>query len=227
MAAIMLSPHDAKTVYFGVQALYRSHNRGDSWERISPDLSGGGPANLRRPDYVNQAISTIAESPITPGLIYAGTDDGHLHVTKDGGNTWTELTARLPHQAFIARVVASPSAAGTVYVMLRGRDDDDFAAYVYRSTDYGQAWTSLVANIPAGPVNVVREDPAHPNILYAGTDFGVYVSTNGGGRWEVLGGNLPAVPVTDLQIHPRDQMIVISTFARGIWVMDALKIRPR
>jgi ligand-binding sensor domain-containing protein len=112
-------------------------------------------------------------------------------------------------------------ADGTVYVTQRGREDDDFAAYVYRSTDNGRTFQSITGNIPAGPVNVIREDPRNPNILYVGTDFGVYVSTNGGLRWEVLGANLPSVQVSDLQFHRRDQVIVISTYGRGLWVIDA------
>jgi len=114
-----------------------------------------------------------------------------------------------------------------VYVTQRGREDDDFAAYVYKSTDFGKTFQSIVNNIPAGPVNVIREDPKNPNVLYAGTDFGVFVSTNGGARWEVLGGNLPSVQVSDLQISARDNVIVISTYGRGMWVFDASAIAAK
>jgi hypothetical protein len=123
---------------------------------------------------------------------------------------------------WISRVTPSAHAEGTIYITQRGREDDDFAPYIYRSTDFGKSFTSIVGNIPAGPVNVLREDPDNPNILYAGTDFGAYVSTNGGRRWEVLGGNLPSVQVSDLQIDPRNNIVVIATYGRGMWVTARL-----
>jgi photosystem II stability/assembly factor-like uncharacterized protein len=110
-------------------------------------------------------------------------------------------------------------------VAQRGREDDDFNPYLWKSTDYGATWTSIAANIPSGSINVIREDPSVKDLLYAGNDFGVYVSRNGGAKWDVLGANLPSVEVSDLQIHPRDRMIVISTYGRGMWVMDAVKVR--
>ena len=119
----------------------------------------------------------------------------------------------------------SRHADGTVYVTQRGREDDDFAAYIYKSTDHGKTFTSIAANVPAGPVNVIREDPTDPGTLYIGTDFGAFVSTNGGRSWQVLGGNLPSTQVSDLQVHPRDHLIVIATYGRGMWAMDALKVR--
>jgi hypothetical protein len=138
--------------------------------------------------------------------------------------TYTELTTKLPVRRWISRVVPSGHAEGTVYVTQRGREDDDFAAYVYKSTDFGKAFTSIVNNIPAGPVNVIREDPRNANVLYVGTDFGVFVSTTGGAKWAVLGGNLPSVQVSDLRFQPRDNIIVISTYGRGIWVFDATRV---
>ena len=125
---------------------------------------------------------------------------------------------------WISRVTPSAHAEGTVYVTQRGREDDDFAAYVYKSTDFGRTFTSITNNIPAGPVNVIREDPRHPNVLYVGTDFGVYVTTNGGARWDVVGGNLPSNQVSDLQIDTRNNIVVISTYGRGLWVFDASRI---
>ena len=121
----------------------------------------------------------------------------------DDGKAWTELTTNLPERQWVSRIVASKHAEGTVYVTQRGREDDDFAPYIYKSTDYGKTWTTLVANMPAGPVNVIREDPVNANMLYVGNDFGAYVSTNGGHAWSVLGGNLPSIEVSDLQIQPR------------------------
>lgn len=224
MAPLIASPHDGRTLYVGFQSLYRSTDHGATWKRLSDDLSSG-ISGLRRPDFVNEAISTIAESPKRPGLIYLGTDDGRLHVTTDGGGTWTDLTSHLPHRTFVWKVVASVFDERTFYLLLRGRDDDDFSPYLFKSTDEGQTFSSLSSTIPGGPVNVLREDPSDPRCLYVGTDFGVYVSSNRGATWQVLGGNFPAVPVTDLQIHPRDQVIVVSTFGRGMWVLDALKVR--
>jgi photosystem II stability/assembly factor-like uncharacterized protein len=120
----------------------------------------------------------------------------------------------------VSRIVPSRHAAGTVFVTLRGREDDDFAPYVYKSTDNGRTFTSIAANIPAGPVNVIREDPANPDTLYLGTDFGAFVTTTGGREWHVLGGNLPSTQVSDLQVHARESIIVISTYGRGMWAMD-------
>jgi photosystem II stability/assembly factor-like uncharacterized protein len=171
-----------------------------------------------------QTIVALAESPRKQGLLYAGTDDGRLHVTMNDGKHWSEITAGLRGRKWISRVVPSQHVDGTVYVTQRGREDDDFAPYIYKSTDYGGTFTSIVNNIPAGCVNVVREDPGDPNVLYAGTDFGAFVSVDGGRRWNVLGGNLPSVQVSDLQYQPRDQVIVISTYGRGMWAMDATRI---
>jgi photosystem II stability/assembly factor-like uncharacterized protein len=122
-------------------------------------------------------------------------------------------------------VIASRHADQTVYVTQRGREDDDFAPYIYKSTDGGKSFTSLAANLPAGPVNVVREDPKDPNTLYVGTDFGAFISTDGGKRWQVLGGNLPSTQVSDIAYQERDNVIVISTYGRGIWALDAQRLR--
>jgi len=226
MAPFIISPHDNSIVYAGYQFLFRSRNRGDAWEKISPDLTDNNTAQMGlNPSAIPyQTIVAIAESPKKKDLLYVGSDDGRLHTTLDGGKEWSELTSKLPMRRWISRLVASEHADGTVYVTQRGREDDDFAAYVYKSTDFGRTFTSIVSNLPAGPVNVIREDPRHPNVLYLGTDFGAFVSTNGGGRWEVLGAGLPSVQVSDLQFHKRDQIIVISTYGRGLWVYDGSAI---
>ena len=127
-----------------------------------------------------------------------------MHTTIDGGKEWTELTSKLPVRRWISRVTPSAHAEGTVYVTQRGREDDDFAAYIYKSTTFGRTFRSITNNVPAGSVNVIREDPRNPNVLYVGTDFGVFVSMNGGARWEVLGGNLPSVQVSDLKFEARE-----------------------
>jgi photosystem II stability/assembly factor-like uncharacterized protein len=172
-----------------------------------------------------QTITTLAESPRTKDVLYAGTDDGKLHVTTDGGRTWTDLTGAVPTRKWYSRVVASRHADGTVYITQRGREDDDFGVYVYRSTDFGKTFTSLAANIPAGSVNVIGEDPRRPGMLYLGTDFGAFVSTDDGRQWHVLGGGLPSVQVSDLAYHARDNILVAATYGRGMYVMDGMKIR--
>jgi len=227
MAPILVSPHRAATIYAGYQYVFRSRDRGASWDRISADLTGNDPARMLRKSSSEipfQTIVALAESPRKPGLLYAGTDDGHLHVTMDDGKRWSEITAALRSQKWISRVVPSQHAEGTVYVAQRGREDDDFTAYLYKSIDYGGTFTSIAGNIPAGSVNVIREDPTDPNTLYVGTDFGAFVSVDGGRNWRVLGGNLPSVQVSDLQYHARDRVIVISTYGRGMWAMDATRI---
>ena len=215
-------------MYLGYQFVYRSTNRGDAWERISPDLSSNNPTEmlLKSSSAIPyQTITALAESTRVKGLIYAGTDDGRLHVTRDAGKQWTDLTAGVPTRRWYSRVVPSEHADGTVYVTQRGREDDDFGVYVYKSTDFGKTFTSLAANLPAGPVNVIREDPADPNTLYVGTDFGAFVSIDGGKQWKVLGGNLPSTQVSDLQYQKRDNVIVISTYGRGMFAIDAQGVK--
>jgi photosystem II stability/assembly factor-like uncharacterized protein len=228
MAPIVASTHEAGVIYAGYQSVYRSLDRGDSWERISPDLTSNDPSRmlLRSPSAVPfQTITALAESPRRRGLLYAGTDDGKLHVTTDNGKTWTDLTGRVPTAKWYSRIVPSAHAEGTVYVTQRGREDDDVGVYVYKSTDFGETFASMAANIPAGSVNVIREDPSRPGVLYLGTDFGAFMTRNGGQRWDVLGGGLPSVQVSDLAYHPRDHVIVVSTYGRGMYVIDALRLR--
>jgi photosystem II stability/assembly factor-like uncharacterized protein len=228
MAPVALSPHDSNTVYLGYQFVYRSTNRGDAWERISPDLTSNNPTEmlLKSSSAIPyQTITALAESPRVKGTIYAGTDDGRLHVTRDAGKQWSDLSAAVPTRRWYSRVVPSEHSDGTVYVTQRGREDDDFGVYVYKSTDFGKTFTSLASNLPAGPVNVIREDPSDPNTLYLGTDFGAFVSVDGGKQWKVLGGNLPSTQVSDLQYQERDNLIVISTYGRGMFAMDALAVK--
>jgi len=225
MAPFFISPHDASLVYAGYQYLFRSRNRGDSWEKISADLSDNNAAQMgENPSAIPyQTIVAMAESPKKAGLIYVGTDDGRVHTTIDEGKEWTELTGHLPVRKWISRVVPSMHVEATVYLAQRGREDDDFAPYVYKSTDYGKTFKSIASNLPAGSVNVIREDPRSPDVLYLGTDFGAFISTTGGARWDVLGGNLPSVQVSDLQFQKRDNMIVVSTYGRGVWTIDAAR----
>lgn len=225
VAPFILSPHNSDIIYHGMQYLFRSLDRGDTWERISPDFSYNIEAEMG--DIPYQTIFAISESPLKFGLIYVGTDDGKIHVTKDGGQNWQEIMTGLPYRKWVSRIVASAFDLGTVYMSQNGKRDDDFAAYVWKSTDYGKTWQNIAKGIPLGPVNVIREDPSDKNILYVGTDIGVYVSKDAGATWDVLGGNLPSTFVHDLIIHPRDNIIVIATHGRGMWVMDAEPINKK
>jgi hypothetical protein len=226
LAPILLSPHDPDIVYFGAQSLFRSKNRGETWERLTPDLSYNDRTRLG--DVPHQLVITISESPKKKGLVYAGTDDGRLHMSLDDGKEWKELTASLStKKEWIGTVLASKYDEATVYVAQQGRYDEDFAVRLYKSTDYGRTFKSIAGNLPGGPINMIREDPVSANVLYAANDFGVYVTTNGGARWEVLGGNLPSVNVMDFIVHPRDRMLVIGTHGRGVWAIDVSKIGGR
>jgi photosystem II stability/assembly factor-like uncharacterized protein len=221
LAPFILSPHNPDIVYLGLQYVFMSRDRGDTWQRISPDLTHNDLKTLG--DIPYHTIFTLSESPVKGGLIYAGTDDGRAHVTKDYGKSWTEITAGLAKDRWISRIVASKYNIGTVYLTQNGKRDDDFAPYIWKSTDFGKTWTDISSNIPLGPVNVIREDPLDKNILYVGTDGGVFVTKDSGKKWEVLG-DLPSTYVHDLVIHPRDNIIVIATHGRGVWVMDADKV---
>jgi photosystem II stability/assembly factor-like uncharacterized protein len=225
LAPFIISPHNNETIYHGMQYLFRSFTRGDIWEQISPDLTYNIPTEMG--DIPYHTIFAISESPLRYGLVYVGTDDGKVHVTKDRGKTWQEIMNGLPYQKWVSRIVASAFDLGTVYMTQNGKRDDDFTPYVWKSTDYGKTWLSIAGNIPLGPVNVIREDPVDKNILYVGTDMGVYLTKDGGKTWNVLGANLPSTYVHDLIIHPRDNIIVIATHGRGMWAIDANPINQK
>ncbi len=226
LAPILLSPHDPDTVYFGAQYLFRSKDRGDTWEKLTEDQSYDDKTRLG--DIPHQLIITISESPKKQGLIYTGTDDGRLYMSLDDAKEWKELTSSLsPKKQWIGKILASKYDEATVYVAQMGRYDEDFAVRLYKSTDTGRTWESIAGNLPGGPINMIREDPVSPNVLYVANDFGVYVTTNGGLRWEVLGGNLPSVNVMDFIVHPRDRMLVIGTHGRGVWAIDVSQIGNR
>ncbi|MCD6346861.1 MAG: hypothetical protein J7L96_05505, partial [Bacteroidales bacterium] len=217
VAPFILSPHNPDILYDGMQYLFRSLDRGDTWEKISPDLTFNDINKIGDISY--QTIFTISESPLMFGLIYAGTDDGRLHITKNGGKDWKEILNGLPKNKWISRVVASKYKLSRVYMTQNGKRDDDFQVYIWKSEDYGDTWTDISENIPLGPVNVIREDINKPNIIYAGTDIGVYVSKDQGKNWSVLG-NLPSVYVHDIAIHPRENIMVIATQGRGMFALD-------
>jgi photosystem II stability/assembly factor-like uncharacterized protein len=223
LAYTLMSPHDNKTIYHGFQYLFKSTDTGASWKRISPDLTYNEKNRMGKTPYAinHQAITAIDESPFTKGVLYVGTDDGRVWLTMNDGGEWKEITAGLPSRVHVSRLVASKYDAGTVYVTLSDRREDNITPYLFRSTDYGKTWTRLVTDLPASPVNVVREDPKNPNVLYCGTDMGVYLSRDKGRSWQSIQGNLPSsVSVNDLFIHPRDMNLVIGTYGRGVWVLD-------
>ncbi|MEX0987472.1 MAG: hypothetical protein WD052_08345 [Bacteroidales bacterium] len=218
MAPTIFSPHNPDIVYHGVQYVMRSEDLGATWEKISPDLTTNDPK--KRGDISYQTITSIDESPFRAGLIYAGTDDGRLWRTKDGGKSWEDIRKNPLPVRWVSRIIASDYDMSTVYVTQTGRRDDDAQVYIWRSTDFGDTWEDISANIPVGPVNVIREDPHRKNILYVGTDVGTYVSTDSGATWKILG-DLPCTYVHDLKIHPRENLVIIATHGRGMFVLNA------
>ncbi len=221
LAPFIISPHNPRVIYHGMNKLFRSMDRGDKWETISPDLTDNNVDELG--DIPYQTLMSISESPFKFGLIYVGTDDGHVWITHDDGENWDQIERGIPRKKFISRIVASAYDEATVYMTQNGKRDDDFTAYVWKSTDYGRTWRSITNNIPLGPVNVIREDPKNENVLYVGTDIGVYVSIDGGQSWQVLSNDLPTTFVHDIIIHPRDDIMVAATHGRGMYAMD---VRP-
>jgi photosystem II stability/assembly factor-like uncharacterized protein len=218
VAPTVLSSHNPDIVYHGVQYVLKSTDRGGTWKEISPDLTYNDPE--KKGDISYQTISALVESEFNPELIYAGTDDGRLWRTKTGGESWEDIRKEPLPVRWVSRIIASEHDFGTVYVTQTGRRDDDAAVYVWRSIDFGSTWEDISSNIPAGPVNVIREDPQNRDILYLGTDVGVYVSRDGGQHWEVLG-DLPCTYVHDLAIHPRENVIILATHGRGMFLLDA------
>ena len=218
LAPFIISPHNSNTLYIGFQYLFKTTDRGESWQKISPDLTYNDPN--KSGDIPYQTIFSISESPLKAGLIYAGTDDGRVHVTKDDGKTWKEIVKGLPYGKWVSELVASAYDENTVYMSQNGKQDDDFMPYLWKSVDNGDTWQSIVNNLPTGPVNVIKEDPKNKNILYVGNDFGVYVSLNGGKFWYSLPGKLPTTYVHDLVIHPRDNIMIAATHGRGLYALD-------
>ena len=210
---IHLSNHNQDILYMGSNKLHRSFNQGNDWEGISGDLTRGG----RQGDVPFGTLSAIHESPLRFGLIYAGSDDGLLHVTKDGGNSWTNITDGLPADRWVSRVQASQHETNRVYVALNGYRWDDFGSYLYVSEDQGANWQQIGTDLPAEPVNVIKEDPENPDLLYAGTDHGLYISLDRGKNFMLMNKDLPAVAVHDLVVHPREHDLIVGTHGRSIY----------
>lgn len=230
-APILVSPHDCDVIYHAGDKLLRSDFRGESWEVISPDLTKADPATLTTGkggdgNIQYATITTIDESPLKPGLIWVGTDDGNVQVTRDGGETWTLVNDNIPNnpEYWVSRVEASSHDLGTAYVSFTGLRQDDFRPFVYKTTDYGETWTSIASNLPSGPVNVIREHHENPDLLFVGTDYQVWVSNDGGARWTSLKLDMPTVPVHDIQIQARDDDLVVATHGRGIYIADLAPI---
>lgn len=223
---IMLSPHDSKVIYTGGQKLLRSNNRGDRWEAISPDLTDNNKEKIAGTGHIMYcAITTISESPLEKGVIWVGTDDGHVHMTRNGGMRWQEMTTKItvlgsPKDCWVGRVVTSSHNAGTAYVIKCGYRNDDFNPYLYKTTDYGETWKDISSNLPDYPVNVIYEDLKNRDLLFVGNDIGVYVSLNGGQSWSTLRANMPPVVVRDLLVHPRENDLVVGTYGRAAWITD-------
>ena len=219
---ILLSRHNQDVFYFGSNKFHRSMSKGDSLVTLSTDLT----TNPAQGDVPFGTTTTISESPIRFGLIYAGTDDGNVQISKDGGNSFTMISQKLPKGLYVSRVIASKYNVARVYVTLNGYRNDHFNAYVYQSDDYGTTWKQIMKDLPSEPVNVIKEDAVAEQVLYVGTDGGLYVSLDGGNSSMAWTKGLPAsVPVHDLEIHPRDHEIILGTHGRSLYVgkLDALR----
>ena len=237
---IVISAFNNRTIYFAGNRVFRSTDRGNTWtwgddltkdqDREKLPIMGAlpGKETLSRHDGVETfgQIVTLAESPIKEGLLYAGTDDGNLQISRDSGKTWKNITDKVPgvpKNTYVSRVVPSRYAEGTAYLTLDGHRADDYSTYMFVTTDYGDSWKSIKSNIPAGvTARVIREHPRNQNLLFLGTEFGAYVSFDRAGHWTRLKGNLPLVRVDDIQIHARDNALVLATHGRSIWVLDDL-----
>lgn len=213
---IWLSQHNQDILYMGAQRLFRSLDQGRTFEPISGDLTRGGKTG----DVPYGCLSTINESVLKFGLIYTGSDDGLIHVSKDGGATWTRISDKLPQNMRVSRVVASSHVEGRVYATLSGCQWDHFTAYVYVSEDYGATWNRIFTDLPAEATNVVREDPVNPDLLFCGTDNGLYVSLNRGKTSMIMNNNLPAVAIHDLVIQPQAHDLVVGTHGRSVYIVN-------
>jgi photosystem II stability/assembly factor-like uncharacterized protein len=236
----MLSPHNPSVVWLGGNRLFKSYNRGDSWT-ASADLTKqidrntvslmGVPGNRTRLSPNDGVVSystiiSVSESPVIPGVVWVGTDDGLVQISRDGGDNFTEVGKNLPglpanHTYWISRISASNFDAGTAYVSVDGHRDDDLKPYLFVTRDFGKSWQSIANNLPpSGNIQVVREDPKNKDLLYVGTEFGLFVSIDGGKSWQKFMNNLPTARVDDILIHPRDNDLIVGTHARGIWIAD-------
>ncbi|MCD6597718.1 MAG: hypothetical protein J7L04_08530 [Bacteroidales bacterium] len=219
-----VSTHQPNTIYAGAQMLLRSKNQGDSWEELSPDLTTNDSLKIAGKGHMMFCtITTIAESPLNSGVIWVGTDDGKVHLTRDEGQSWKEFTDNIareggPKDLWASRIIASSHYPGTAYLAKSGYRQDDFYPYLFVSTDFGETWKNIASNLPNQPVSVIREDPENPDLLFVGNDIGVYFSLNKGETWIPLKNNMPAVPVKDLKIQLKKKDLIAGTYGRGVFV---------
>lgn len=235
---VILSPHNPRIVYMGGNRLFTSRDRGDTWT-ASPDLTkqidrdtlsimgvrGDQPMLSKNDGVANYGnITTISESPVIPGVLWVGTDDGNIQLSRDGGATWTNVADNvpgLPSRTYqVSRVEASHFDAATCYLSIDGHRADDLKPYVYVTRDFGQTWKSIAANLPLGNVNVIKEDPKNRNLLYLGTEFALYISLDGGGEWKRFMTGMPTVRIDDVLVHPRDNDLIVGTHGRSIYILD-------
>lgn len=230
----LLSPHNPHTLYYGANFLFKSVDKGDHWRIISPDLTTNDPEKTLRDSggltrdvtgaEVHCTLVTISESPLVPGLIWVGTDDGNVQLTRDDGTTWTNVRPNIPdvpENTWVSRVEASHFDKGVCYVTFDGHRSDDFRPYVFKTKDFGQTWENITHNLPDGHcVHVIREDMTNESLLFMGTEFGAFVSIDGGTTWAGLKNGMPTVAVHDLLIHPREGDLIAGTHGRGVYILD-------
>ena len=222
-APIVISPHNSSTIYHAGNKVVKSTNRGESWVEISPDLSSADSSKMAGTGNIQYCnIVALDESPVMQGVLWAGTDEGKVWVTKNGGKDWVEVTANVTgHPGYwVSRIEPSHMNAAKAYLTVTGYRNDDFKAYVWKTEDFGATWVSISANLPADPICVIREHPQNENLLFVGSTKKVLVSLNGGKSWMDLRNNMPLVPVEDLKIHPRENDLIVATHGRSIWIAD-------
>ncbi len=212
----ILSKHNQDILYMGSQYVYRSLDKGDSWETISPDLT----KNEKSGNVPFASLTVIEESPLEFGVLYAGSDDGNLWATRDHGKNWVDISKGLPQDRWVSSITPSQHMEGLVFVTLTGYRYDEFTPFVYKSTDYGRTWVSIAQGLPKEATNVIKEDHRHENILYVGTDQGLYLTLDGGKNYHLFQGNIPNVPIYDMVIQKRENDLVIGTHGRSAYIID-------
>ncbi|TYP95457.1 Sortilin [Fodinibius salinus] len=212
---VEMSNHNSDIIYFGSQKINRSMDQGKTWTTISPDLT----KDLPNGNVPYSTLTTISESPVDFSVLWAGTDDGNIQVTKDGGKHWDLVSKDLPKRRWVSEVQASPHDPATAYASLNGYRYDDFKTYLYKTTNYGRTWQSVQGNLPQDVANVIAQDPVNPDILYAGLDHGTYASFNDGKKWFLING-IPNVASYDMVVHPRENDLVVGTHGRSVYVME-------